>query len=96
MLTGLALYVSFIVNLLDSKKRGINYAVDVGKFDLFRNTGLYLDNSNDSTKGESNQAVNGERLKIVSRRRSRVQIPSLALIFLLVPFSFKLSFYLKP
>ncbi len=39
MHTGLALYVSFIVNLLDSKKRGVNYAVDVGKFDLIRNTG---------------------------------------------------------
>ena len=39
MHTGLALYASFIVNLLDSKKRGVNYAVDVGKFDLIRNTG---------------------------------------------------------
>jgi len=39
MHTGLALYVSFSVNLLDSKKRGVNYAVDVGKFDLIRNTG---------------------------------------------------------
>lgn len=46
-----------------------------------------------SKKRGSNQAVNGVRLKIVSRRRSRVRIPSPALNYDFFPF-YVISFFL--